>query len=101
MMTTPEHIVRLVCSKTFAGADVSTVKRLLECRILDPCCGSGIFLIACYDFLEREFIKLLEQYDDLQRMYEDYYFVDEEGNWLLTIPGRRLLITKCLYGIDG
>lgn len=97
---TPEHIVRLVCSKTFAGADVSTIKKLLECRILDPCCGSGIFLIACYDFLEREFIKLLKQYDELQRMYEDYYFVDEEGNWLLTIPGRRLLITKCLYGID-
>lgn len=99
-ISTPEYIVRLVCTKTLANADVSTISKLLECYILDPCCGSGIFLVACYDFLEREFIKLLKNCGRSQRIYKDCYFVDDDGNWLLTIPGRRLLITKCLYGID-
>ncbi len=97
---TPEHIVRLVCDRTFSEARNMTLAGLLGCRILDPCCGSGIFLMACYDFLEAQFIKLLGEDEDLRREYRDFFFLDDEGNWLLTIPGRRLLISKCLFGID-
>ena len=97
---TPEHIVKLVCERTFAGAELNSLNKLLSCRILDPCCGSGVFLLASYDFLELQFLKLLQEDDELQDECRDYYFVDDEGNWLLTIPGRRLLIVKCLYGVD-
>ena len=97
---TPEHIVRLVCDRTFDGVKFKSLTKLLDCRILDPCCGSGVFLISCYDFLEEQFIRLLKEYDDLQREYADCYVVDDDGNWLLTIPARRLLISRCLYGID-
>lgn len=97
---TPEHIVKLVCENVIADENVRSVSELLSCRFLDPCCGSGVFLIACYSFLEMQFIRLLKSDDDLQREYTDYYIVDDNGNWMLTIPGRRLLIVRCLYGID-
>ena len=97
---TPGHIVKLVCERTFAGVKINSLNKLLSCRILDPCCGSGVFLVASYDFLESQFIRLLQEDDELRSECRDYYFVDDDGNWLLTIPGRRLLIVKCLYGID-
>ena len=97
---TPEHIVRLVCDRTFSDVGDQTLSGLLGCKILDPCCGSGIFLVACYDFLEAQFIRILKDDDELQEEYKDFYFVDDDGNWLLTIPGRRLLISRCLFGID-
>ena len=97
---TPGHIVKLVCERTFDGVKIHSLQKLLSCRILDPCCGSGVFLVASYDFLEAQFIRLLQEDDELRSECRDYYFVDDEGNWLLTIPGRRLLIVKCLYGID-
>ena len=97
---TPEYLVRLVCRRTFGNERVLSAKRLFDTKILDPCCGSGVFLVACYDYLEEQFVDLLKKDDGLQRQYEDFYFVDEDGNWLLTIPGRRLLIVKCLFGID-
>ena len=97
---TPGHIVKLVCERAFAGMEFGSINKLLSCRILDPCCGSGVFLITCYDFLEAQFVKLLQNDCELRREYRDCYFVDDEGNWLLTIPGRRFLIVRCLYGID-
>ena len=59
-----------------------------------------MFLLACYDYLEELFVNLLKSDDELRGRCEDYYFVDDDGNWLLTISGRRLLIVKCLFGID-
>jgi len=97
---TPEYLVRLVCRRTFGSVPIKSAKALLDTKILDPCCGSGVFLIACYDYLEEQFIRLLKSSDELQRQYEDFYFVDADGNWLLTIPGRRLLIVNCLFGVD-
>ena len=97
---TPEHIVKLVCRETLPIGARRTLNELLQSSILDPCCGSGVFLVACYDFLEKQFVDILKNDDELQRLYQDYYFVDEDGNWLLTLEGRRLLIVRCLHGID-
>lgn len=97
---TPEHIVRLVCRETLPSEAKIMLDELLDSPILDPCCGSGTFLLACYDYLERRFIAILKDKEELQQIYEDLYFVDDEGNWHLTIPGRRLLVVKCLFGVD-
>ena len=97
---TPEYLVQLVCRRTFGNAPIKSINQLFNTKILDPCCGSGVFLLACYDYLEEQFVNLLKSDDELRGRYEDYYFVDDDGNWLLTISGRRLLIVKCLFGID-
>lgn len=97
---TPAHLVRLVCHRTLKPSACAAPPRIPETKILDPCCGSGIFLVACYDALERAFIDFLKAHDDCLYQYRDYYLIDERGNWLLTIPGRRFLIVNCLFGID-
>lgn len=97
---TPEHIVRLVCDMTLSGVAEFSKRDLLGCRILDPCCGSGTFLVACYDILEAQFIRVLKEDADFRREHDDFSFSDESGNWLLTIPGRRFLVKNFLFGID-
>lgn len=97
---TPEHLVRLVCRRTLTPSSADAPFGLSGMKILDPCCGSGIFLVACYDALERAFVDFLKTHDEYLHQYRDFYLIDERGNWLLTIPGRRLLIANCLFGID-
>ena len=97
---TPAHLVRLVCQRTLTSNGNRVPLKISETKILDPCCGSGIFLVACYDALEKSFIDFLKAHDECLYSYRDYYFVDEHDNWLLTIPGRRFLIVNCLFGID-
>lgn len=76
---TPKPIVRYIIDQTVgrrlrAGADPYAL------RILDPACGSGSFLIAAFDVLDR----WLAQHD------RD------------TAPAvrRRRLLTECLFGVD-
>ena len=97
---TPEHLVRKVCETTLDDTDPKTGDDLFGRKVLDPCCGSGIFLTACYEMLEAWFVGMLRASEASRRKFRDLYYVDDCGNWILTIPGRRKLITECLFGID-
>lgn len=97
---TPEHLVRKVCEITLDDPAPRTCEDMFGRKVLDPCCGSGVFLAACYEILETWFIGMLKSSEAARRKCRDMYYVDDRGNWILTIPGRRMLITECLFGID-
>lgn len=96
---TPEHIVDMVCKQTLKLNDVCTVDDLLNLTILDPCCGSGVFLVACYELLTEKFIYIVKKSESDAAKYKNW-FVHEGGTFYMTIDGRRNLITHCLCGID-
>jgi len=62
-----------------------------ELRILDPACGSGHFLLYCFDLLETIYLEAYER-TNLQRDYPD---LDE---FKRAIPA--LILTHNLHGID-
>ena len=94
---TPEYIVDMICKQTIKLKSVNTIEDLLNLKILDPCCGSGVFLVSCYELLSEKFCEIIK-HSDYQK-YKDW-FIKISGKIYLTIDGRRNLIKNCLYGID-
>ncbi|MHC1715017.1 MAG: DNA methyltransferase [Acidaminococcaceae bacterium] len=98
-ISTPEHIVEMICKKTISIDHIQTVIELLNTKILDPCCGSGVFLVSCYDMLYKVLVEILKNSKAERSAWAEFYF-EEDGLIHLTIEGRREIATKCLHGID-
>ena len=96
---TPEHIVDMVCKQTLKLSTTSSVEDLLRVKILDPCCGSAVFLVSCYELLAERFLHIVKNSGADAVRYKDW-FISENGYFFVTLEGRRNLITHCLYGID-
>ncbi|MDX0451243.1 N-6 DNA methylase [Sinorhizobium medicae] len=67
--------------------------RLKTLRIVDPACGSGVFLIMAFDFLKAELTRVNEKIKDLSPKAE--YF----GDLLEYVPDSEIL-TNNLFGVD-
>lgn len=98
-IATPEHIVDMVCKQTLSLELIQDVNTLLSTTILDPCCGSGVFVVSCYEYLASKMIALLSQVETDRQQYADFYYISD-GHMLLTIAGRRAIATRCIYAID-
>lgn len=96
---TPEHIVDMVCRQTLQLEDIHTVEELLKIKLLDPCCGSGVFAIASYDILANKLMEILAQNAEEQALHNNYFCI-VENHLFLTVEGRRALVTNCIHGID-
>lgn len=96
---TPEHLVRRVCNLTLPSCVPVSDAELFGRKILDPCCGSGVFLTACYEIAEEWFIAFLKSNEAARRRHQNL-FIKDGDKWLLTLSGRRKIITECLFGID-
>ena len=98
-VATPEHIVEMICRQALDISTISKVDDLLKIKVLDPCCGSGVFVVSCYEHLASKMIELLKSNEsDRQKYYEYYYICDNE--WFLTVSGRRAIVKNCIYAID-
>jgi hypothetical protein len=67
--------------------------RLKSLRIVDPACGSGVFLIMAFDFLKAELTRVNEKIKDLVPKAEHY------GDLLEYVPDSEIL-TNNLFGVD-
>lgn len=67
--------------------------RLRTLRIVDPACGSGVFLIMALDFMRAELTRVNEKIKDLSPKQE--YF----GDLLTYVPDSEIL-TNNLFGVD-
>lgn len=96
---TPEHIVDMVCKQTIDLSSISTIDELFSIKVLEPCCGSGVFIVSIYELLSKKMIDIIGSDEDMRSKYSDYYFVDD-NSYILTVNGRRAIVTNCIYGID-
>lgn len=96
---TPEHIVDMICKQTIKLNSVNNIDDLLKVKVLDPCCGSGVFLVSCYEILAEKFIAIIKNSESEAKKYKTCFVSDNE-KYYLTIDGRRNLITNCIYAID-
>lgn len=67
--------------------------RLKTLRIVDPACGSGVFLIMAFDFLKAELTRVNDKIKDLLPKAEHY------GDLLEYVPDSDIL-TNNLFGVD-
>lgn len=89
----------MICKQTVDLSAVKTIEEIFNIKVLDPCCGSGVFVVSVYELLAKKMIAIL-RYDETERSkYNDYFYVQDE-NYMLTIDGRRAIVTNCIHGID-
>lgn len=68
-------------------------ERLRTLRIVDPACGSGVFLIMAFDFLKLELTRVNDKIKELLPKEEHY------GDLLEYVPDSEIL-TNNLFGVD-
>lgn len=98
-VATPEHIVEMICKQTLALNTVANIDDLLKIKVLDPCCGSGVFVVSCYEHLAAKMIQLLQDNASDREKYSEYYYLSD-GQWYLTVIGRRAIVTNCIFAVD-
>lgn len=96
---TPEHIVEMVCKQTIDLSAVATIDDLLNIKVLEPCCGSGVFIVSVYELLAKKMTEIFISNEEMRNQYSNYFFI-QDNNCVLTVDGRRAIVTSCIHGID-
>lgn len=98
-ISTPQYLVQDLLKRTIIKEDL--IERGLESvsdtKILDFACGSGIFLIETFDYLQDVFINF---YKENPSQEFSHFFFQNSDLTTLTIAGKRHLISKCIFGVD-
>jgi len=98
-VSTPQYLVedllkRTILSKTLINMGIAEI---FNTKILDFACGSGIFLVEIFDYIEQHLITCYKESPDPQY---NHLFFQQENTIALTIEGKRQIINNCIYGID-
>lgn len=98
-VSTPQFIVQEVIRKTIPEANLNklSLDEIYNLKILDFACGSGVFLIELFDYLET-IIK--NKYAENKQ--EDYstFFVETGAETLSNILGKKAILDNCIFGVD-
>lgn len=90
---TDERIVEAICNETINVNLIKSVDDIWSTHIFDPCCGSGVFLIAVYE-------KLSNRLKELVAEPENRFLVFNGEEKYLTVEAKQKLMSSCLYGMD-
>lgn len=98
-ISTPQFLVQDLLKRTILKEKLveQGYEGLFNTKILDFACGSGIFLIETFDYLQDI---IVEYYTQNPSADYDTLFFQNSDLTTLTIEGKRQLISKCIYGVD-
>ena len=95
VVSTPVEIVKYMVKNTLAPVCKDKIpKEIVELRIVDIACGSGVFLEEAYQFIV----------DYCEKWYlenkPDYLLELENGKKKLPLVDKREILKNCIYGVD-
>lgn len=98
-ISTPQYLVQDLLKRTLVKEDLirGGLKNISDTKILDFACGSGIFLIETFDYLQDIFINY---YKENPAKEFSHFFFQNSDLITLTIVGKRHLISNCIFGVD-
>lgn len=95
VVTTPVEIVKYMVSDTMSKlCDGKTPKEILNIKIADIACGSGIFLEEVYDYLIQYCLNWYEKHDP------EYLIEIDNGMKKLPLEEKKNILNSCIFGID-
>lgn len=89
---THEFIADAICRETILRKNYGNYQDILSTKVLDPCCGSGVFLLAAYEAFSDRMMDLTSKSNE--------WCVVEDGKKYLTITAKQEIMKQCLFGID-
>jgi len=98
-VSTPQYLVQDLLKRTIVAEKFidKGMDEIFNTKILDFACGSGIFLIEIFEYLENQLINCYKRNPNSK--YRELFFIQEQ-DIALTIEGKRYIISNCIYGID-
>ncbi len=98
-ISTPQYLVQDLLKRTIIKESLTVrgLESISETKILDFACGSGIFLIETFDYLQDIFINY---YIENPSQEFSHFFFQNSDLTTLTIAGKRHLISNCIFGVD-
>lgn len=96
-VSTPQYIVQEIIRRTILQSKFEDIAQVLDSKILDIACGSGVFAIETYDYLE-EALKLM--YLNAPENAYKHLFLETEHEVLLNIQGKKAILDNCIFGVD-
>lgn len=95
VVSTPTEVVKYMVKKTLTEICMNrTPKEVLDLRIADIACGSGVFLEEAYQFL---IDNVLEWYEK----NEPSHLIElSNGRKKLPLKEKKDILTNCIYGVD-
>ena len=89
---TQEFIADAICNETVQKKAYGSYQDILSTKVLDPCCGSGVFLLSTYETFAGIMMNLTSS--------SNKWCVIEDGKKYLTITAKQEIMKNCLFGID-
>ncbi len=103
---TPAYIVDYIVTNTVgvhienkSPSQLAGVKNREPFRILDMACGSGSFLLGAYKYLLDHCLEWYLDHNPIRHRKTVYKDV-RGGQWRLTIPEKKRILTTHLFGVD-
>ena len=98
-ISTPQYLVQDLLKRTIIKENLIErgLDSISDTKILDFACGSGIFLIETFDYLQDVFINY---YKENPSQEFSHFFFQNSDLTTLTIAGKRHIISKCIFGVD-
>jgi hypothetical protein len=97
---TPQYIVDAIVQRTLLPAlAVRSPADLADFTVADMCCGSGVFLLSCYEFIMDYYLSWYLAADREQHAGRTIYEV-AGGQWRLTFEEKRRILLAHIRGID-
>jgi hypothetical protein len=99
-VSTPQYIVQEVVRRTILKSKIQElgIEYILSQKILDIACGSGVFAIEAYDYIEDIFKELFE--NSRHPDFKKYFIVTKTGEVLINLLGKKALMDNCIFGVD-
>lgn len=98
-VSTPQYIVQEIIRRTIPKQKLleEGIEALFDKKILDIACGSGVFAIEVYDYIEEIFRELffISNHPDFQK-----YFVATNDDVIVNVLGKKAIMDNCIFGID-
>lgn len=89
---TQEFIADAICRETVQKKAYGSYQDILSTKVLDPCCGSGVFLLSAYEIFAGIMMNLTSS--------SNKWCVIEDDKKYLTITAKQEIMKNCLFGID-
>ncbi|MBI4971450.1 MAG: Eco57I restriction-modification methylase domain-containing protein [Candidatus Omnitrophica bacterium] len=95
--TTPAYVVeRIVSDSLDAENETASICNL---KMLDICCGSGIFLLNLYENLLNAYLLNYTNTDLSKHNGKEVYEI-KKNDWRLTLKEKRRILLNHIYGVD-
>lgn len=98
-VSTPTYIVQEIIRRTIPETRLLSagIENFFGNKVLDFACGSGVFAIEAFDYLEEIFRELY--FNSFHPDYEQY-FVKTNSDIIVNVLGKKAILENCIFGVD-